>query len=201
MTTTKKNIKKWIDKVSKTDKGEIERQVFITGHSLGSAYATYAAIDNASKVNAAFGFGAPKVSSIYAKQWEKLKDKLTLYHFNTPGDQLATFGQNRVGTATYLGTTSHKRSREETIGKIEDVAHKKLGRLVQLLTSVRPLSTSHRESYLTHEVTFWRVDKENGAEGPNLTTRMAQRLYQPSRLCMRIHRFIWGFTDKDRKFD
>lgn len=74
----RKRIGDWINRV--TDGG---KQIFITGHSLGSAYASYAAIDYADKVKTAFRFGATKISFLYFWKWQQVKDKLTLLNFNT----------------------------------------------------------------------------------------------------------------------
>ncbi len=80
-------IKKWCDTQN--------QQVIITGHSLGAAFATYAAIDNATKVSYTETHAGVGVSTFYKKKWDQLKEKPKItYH---PKDDISEMGHARIG--------------------------------------------------------------------------------------------------------
>lgn len=148
------SIKKWIDKANL----ETNKKVLITGHSLGNAYATYAGIDNHDKVEAVYGFGATKVSFLYYRKWQRVKENLKIFHINAPGDTLAHFGHVRLATCIIEGTVSAI-PKEESIGKMADEEQQKLGFFARRLTAVRPKTTAHRLPMLDKSVTLRKKHK------------------------------------------
>lgn len=142
----KQRIRSWMEKAAP----EEENKIIVTGHSLGSAYATYAAIDNPHKVKIVYGFGSTKVSFLYKQRWEKVKDSLTILNFKVPGDKLATFGDIRVATKVFETTTAAELPSVETVG--EDKAATTV--LVRWLNNLRPASAAHRLTCFDKELTL-----------------------------------------------
>lgn len=159
----KKAIADWMSEVYE----KTGNKVLVTGHSLGSAYATYAAIDNHDKVKFACGFGATKVSFTFNNKWKKVRDKLTILNFNTPGDKLANFSHVRIASHHIEGTAEHTPESElrPNENKPIEVKTSKIwakikANIAYKLEKVRIKSAAHRISYFDKNTTLHMIHKK-----------------------------------------
>ncbi len=122
-------IEKWLKKV--------DRNVLITGHSLGGALAHYVAIDHPEQTQGCFTFSAPGISAKYGEKWKDLK-KVPIYNFDHIEDKVPLLGHSYVGV-NYKVICSVEKTVNKKLSAQNSIHNKRLfGRHVALLCKTHP---------------------------------------------------------------